>query len=265
MNLGFVGFGKMAKAIANGLITSHSKYNLFCYDIQLHLQDFNHPSSLTSLPSIEELEDHCDIVIFSVKPKDLRNVLEKIQGKDKKHYISIAAGISTSKIQSWNSHIKNLSRVMPNIGAFSKHSVSAIYSEKQETLNITQDIFNTIGITILLDNEEFMHAFTGLSGSGPAFVYLFLQAFIEAGVREGLSYEVAYQASLHTIYGSIKTIMEYNEKNKTLSHPADWIIKVASPGGTTIEGLEALEEQRFKFSIYSAIHKATEKSKQLGS
>lgn len=263
MNIGFIGFGKMAKAIASGL-HNRAEYHLYCYDIQLELQDFPYKSNIKPLNSLQDLEEKCDIIIFSVKPKDMENVINKIHGFDTKHYISIAAGISTSKIKSWNSNIKHLSRVMPNIGAFSQNSVSAIYSDKNETLEITKNIFNLIGITIILENEELMHAITGLSGSGPAYVFLFLQSLIEAGIREGLSYEVAYDASLHTIYGSIRTLMDYNLENKTNSHPANWIIKVASPGGTTIEGLEALEEHRFKFSIYDAVHKATEKSKILG-
>ncbi len=264
MNLGFIGFGKMAKAIANGLLSSKPDYKLYCYDIRLDLEDFSFSTSIIALDSLIDLEQECDILIFSVKPKDMESVVKNIKGTETKHYISIAAGISTSKMKSWNPKIKNLSRVMPNMGAFSKQSVSAIYSDNIETLKITQDIFKSIGITIILDNEDLMHAITGLSGSGPAYVFLFLQSLIEAGIREGLSYEIAYQAALYTIYGSIQTLIEYNQNNKTLSHPANWIIKVASPGGTTIEGLEALEEHRFKFSIYDAVHKATEKSKLLG-
>jgi pyrroline-5-carboxylate reductase len=266
MKIGLIGFGKMAKAIANGLISNNSKkFILNCYDINpevfLHFANLN---QIQQYNSIEELENDSEIIIFAVKPKDLENVIIRCKGYSNKHYITIAAGISLKKILNWNQNLTNLARVMPNIGAFSKHSVSAIFCDNKETLNLTKEIFEQIGITIILNNEDLMHAITGLSGSGPAYVYLFLQAMIEAGIREGLSYELSYEASLYTILGSIKTLMEYNQKNHSLSHPADWIKNVASPSGTTIEGLVALEKNHFKFSIYEAIHQATNKSKELG-
>jgi len=265
MKIGFLGFGKMAKAIAYGLLQSNSSYQLYCYDIHPNtFSDFEQKNLIKIIPNLQAIEEECDILIFSVKPKDLKDVVTSCKGYDTKHYISIAAGISTKKIHEWNSHIKNLSRVMPNLGAFAKHSVSAIFSSNQETLNLTKSIFDNLGITILIDNEELMHAITGLSGSGPAYVFLFLQAMIEAGIREGLSYELSYQASLHTILGSVKALWENNQKNQTLTHPADWIKNVTSPGGTTIEGLVELEKNHFKYAIYNAIHQSTNKSKELG-
>ncbi len=262
MKIGFIGFGKMAKAIANGISLSKTGGELFFYDIQPDVRDFIH--AITSCSSIKELEEKCDVIIFSVKPKDLRKVVEECKGSNEKYYISIAAGISLKKIREWNPELKNISRVMPNIGAFSMNSVSAIYSMNSLSFSITKSIFENIGIVIPLDSEDVMHVITGLSGSGPAFVYLFLQSMIEAGIREGLSYDISYLASLYTIKGAIDTLIEYNQKNKINSNPSDWIYKVASPGGTTIEGLQSLHKNKFPYCIYDAIHSATEKSKILG-
>ncbi|GIX42233.1 MAG: pyrroline-5-carboxylate reductase [Leptospiraceae bacterium] len=263
--IGFIGFGKMAKAITKGLCSLDKNLIINVYDINKEaISQFELKNQIQILPSIEEMEKRSSTIIFAVKPKDLKDVIIKTKGYSEKHYISIAAGISTKTILEWNSNIKNLARVMPNLGAFSNHSVSAIFSLNQETLKLTKSIFDKIGITIILDNEELMHAITGLSGSGPAYVLLFLQAMIEAGIREGLTYELSYDAAINTILGTTKILLDYNKNNKTYLHPAELIKNVTSPGGTTIEGLSALEKNHFKFAVYDAIHQATQKSRELG-
>lgn len=259
MKLGFIGFGKMAKAIASGLI-DNKNYELFFNDIldDSYHKNFSELKKMQRLQTIQELEKNTDVVIFSVKPKDLEEVIKECIGFSDKYYISIAAGISLKKIQSWNSKIQNIARVMPNLGAFVKNSVSGIYSENPKCLEITKEIFKNIGIVLELPKEEYMHIITALSGSGPAYVFLFLQAMIEAGIRGGLSYEVSYDAALYTIFGAVE-ILKQNKEN-----PVEWIYKVASPGGTTIEALATLEKNHFKYSIYEAIEAATKKSKELG-
>lgn len=259
MKIGFIGFGKMAKAIASGLV-DNKNYELFFNDILVDSYHKNFPNfeKIQRFQTIRELEKNTDVIIFSVKPKDLEEVVKECLGFSEKYYISIAAGISLKKIQSWNPKIHNISRVMPNLGAFVKQSVSGIYSDNKKCLEITKDIFKNIGIVLELPKEEYIHIITALSGSGPAYVFLFMQAMIEAGIRGGLSYEVSYDAVLYTLAGAVE-ILKQNKEN-----PVEWIYKVASPGGTTIEALATLEKNHFKYSVYEAIEQATKKSKELG-
>ncbi len=257
MKIGFIGFGKMAQAIATGL-SENSKYSLYFYDINPQIQYTHLPNhqNIQRIFSIAELENLCDTIIFSVKPKDLEEVAKSVKGEWNKFYISIAAGISTKKIQNWNSHIVNLSRVMPNLGAFVKQSVSGIYSKNKECLEITKEIFSKIGIIIEVPKEELMHSITAISGSGPAYVFFFFQGLLEAGIREGFSYEISYELALYTLLGATEIL-----KQKKI--PTEWIYQVTSPAGTTIEALTALEKHKFKYALYDAIHKATKKSKEL--
>ncbi len=254
--IGFIGFGKIAKAIASGIL-KQAQYEICFYDvIPDAISGFE--GKVIQAESQEILERECDIVIFSVKPKDIKKVVSECRGD--KIYITVAAGVPLKKYYEWNPKIQKIVRVMPNLGALVSSSVSAIYSNDSSLFEITDSIFRTIGITIPIYDENLMHAITALSGSGPAYVFLMIQSMIEAGIREGLSYEVAYQASLYTVLGTARTLQE-NPK----IHPADLIRQVASPGGTTIEGLATLEKHNFRFALLDAIHQATEKSKQLGS
>lgn len=259
MNIGFIGFGKMAQAIASGL-SENLDFALYFYDInpQIQYSHLPNPKNIKALSSIQELEEICQTILFSVKPKDLEEVTKKIKGEHNKFYISIAAGISTKAIQNWNPNLIHLSRVMPNLGAFVKQSVSGIYSKSKECLEITKEIFSKIGIIIEIPKEELMHSITAISGSGPAYVFLFFQALLEAGIREGFSYDTSYELALYTIMGAIEILKQHKKV------PTEWIYQVTSPAGTTIEALTTLEKHKFKYALYDAIHKAAKKSRELG-
>ncbi|MFN3605274.1 MAG: pyrroline-5-carboxylate reductase [Leptonema sp. (in: bacteria)] len=259
MKIGFIGFGKMAKALASGII-KQTEHFIYFYDINENLNygDFLKTNRVKSFSSIRELEENSDVVIFSVKPQNLKEVVKHCVGYSNKYYISIAAGISLKKILNWNSKLLNIARVMPNLGAFVGKSVSGIYSDNMECKKIATEIFQSIGITIDISTEDLMHSITALSGSGPAYVFLFIQSMIEAGIRSGFSYETSYDIVLQTIYGALE-ILKQNKEN-----PTEWIYKVTSPAGTTIEALAILEKNHFKYSIYEAISEAIKKSKELG-
>ena len=179
LNLGFLGLGKMGSAIAGGLLKKHP-------DLKLHAFDIMGPGSRDSLNSIRfhesprSLEAECDVILLCVKPQDMKKALGGFQG-DKK-YISIAAGLSISTIKGFfdPSRVVQLARVMPNISALIAESVSAVYSEDPDLLKITTDIFNDVGFAMQVQKEELMHPVTAVSGSGPAFVFAFMQALLKS-------------------------------------------------------------------------------------
>ncbi|MCS7205820.1 MAG: pyrroline-5-carboxylate reductase [Leptospiraceae bacterium] len=266
MKIGFIGFGNIAKGITAGLITKKKDVRIYYYDIQEEVvKNFSFADQIQKTKTIEELESSAEVVIFSVKPKDMKNVVMECKNpQNQKHYISVAAGISLSTILSWNPKLTQIARVMPNIATIVQHSVSAIYSQNPETVEIAKTIFDQVGITLILNNEEMMHAFTALGGSGPAFVLSFLDGMIEAGIREGFSYETAYWISLHILMGTAKLLLEEYQQNQQFLHPADLKRKITSPAGTTIEGLVSLEKYAIKYALIEAVHQATLRSKELG-
>lgn len=249
--IGFLGFGKMARSIATGLQRSGTAA-IVAYDTI--------PGSpvegVRTCASAAELEEGSDILLLCVKPGDMAKAVSGLKGSIP--CISIAAGLSLETLEGMFRAPPQLARSMPNIGATVGESTTAIYCPHSTLLEDAIAIFRSVGFAFAVSREDLMHAVTGLSGSGPAYVMLFLQALAEAGVREGLPFDDALRMSAHTASAGAALLLDQG------GHPAEWIARVASPGGTTIEGLAALEEGAFKHAIYDAVHRATERSRELG-
>ena len=201
-----------------------------------------------------------DIVVLCVKPQFMGQVIGEIQDylHVKQLVISIAAGIS---LQYLESHFKGVPviRVMPNNPCLIGAGISAIAKGKNATasdLKLVDMIFSAIGKTIMMD-EKYFDAVTAISGSGPAFVYEYIDAMIEAGSKEGLSKQAVEELVLQTFLGSIKTVLE---SDKT---PVELRNMVTSPGGTTREGLNVLDEAKFRSIIYDTVHAAKVRSSEL--
>ncbi len=202
-----------------------------------------------------------ELVILAVKPQILPKVLEEIRGKAPGAlYLSVAAGISTERIENALGGTARVIRAMPNTPALVHEGATALsggrYATEQD-LELAVEIFKKVGRVVVVD-EVHLDAVTGLSGSGPAYLMLIVEAFADAGVKVGLSREVAMELAVQTIAGSARLLQ------KTGEHPGKLKDMVTSPGGTAIAGLHTLEEGGLRTTIMNAVEAATRRAKELG-
>jgi len=218
----------------------------------------------------KEVARSCPILLLCVKPHIVRKVCEEIGPLvlESTLLISIAAGIPCSAIEEWISAARQttgrvggvrLIRVMPNTPALVLASASVFcvgrYGRKEDG-ELVRALFSSVGDVIEL-NEDQMNAVVGLSGSGPAYVYVLIDALADGGVRSGLPREMALRLAIQTVYGAALMCKQSKE------HPAKLKEMVTSPGGTTIAGLHQLEKGRFRGTIMNAVVAGTERSAQL--
>jgi len=204
-----------------------------------------------------------DIIIYSVKPQIMAATLTETAAKldMSKLVISIAAGVPLAAMEACISKDLRLIRVMPNIAAFVKEAASAIAAgthATQEDVQLAMEIFSSIGKCIFLKENYLMDAITGLSGSGPAYIFLIVDALADAGVKMGLSRRNSLFLAAQTVLGSAKLLIETQE------HPGQLKDRVTSPGGTAIAGLATLESGGLRTTLINAVEAATLRSKELG-
>ncbi len=263
--IGFIGAGNMAEALIKGLIASkiNNKKEILISDLSKQRESFISKNyGVIRCKSNADLARKSDIIIISVKPYNVTEVVKEISSDfpTKSILISIAAGIPTSLINEAVEKNIKLVRVMPNIPALVLQGASAIYFTKNINLKDQKrvlKIFGAIGKTYTIEKESLMDGVTALSGSGPAFVSLFIEALSDGGVKTGLPRNTALQLAVQTVLGTAKLISEEN------IHPAVLKDKVSSPAGTTIEGLKELELGGFRGIVISAIEAAMERSREL--
>ena len=203
-----------------------------------------------------------DVIILCVKPQVVNEVLTEIQASlsEKQLVISLAAGVPIKSIQEKIGQTIPLVRAMPNTPAVIQEGVTALAGCKGlslEQLKVAQGLFESVGKVVVVD-ESLMDAVTGLSGSGPAYVYLAIEALIDGGVRVGLPRNIAHILAVQTVLGAAKMVRETGE------HPALLKDRVTSPGGTTIAGLQRLEEGGLRATLIEAVEAATHRSSELG-
>jgi pyrroline-5-carboxylate reductase len=265
LNMAFLGAGNMAEALIAGLVKGKlaEPDSLLATDIS--------PSRLDILKNRYSIQvgSHnldavlwADVIILCLKPQVMDEVLSEIQSglSEKQLVISIAAGISTKGIQTKIGQAIPLVRAMPNTPAVIQEGVTALAGCRglsSEHLNLAQSLFEAVGKVVVVD-ESLMDAVTGLSGSGPAYVYLAIEALIDGGVRVGLPRNVAHILAVQTVLGAAKMVRETGE------HPAVLKDRVTSPGGTTIAGLQRLEEGGLRATLIEAVEAATHRSSELG-
>lgn len=266
--LGFIGGGRMAEALIQGILKSEiiEAGNILVTEPVAERRAYLEKSyGVKSVDSGEgaDVWSSCSTVILAVKPQIMKDVLQaaKKHINDSHLIISIAAGIQSSLIDANLSGCNSrIIRVMPNTPAFVLEAASAISAGPRATsqdMDTAVTIFNSIGKSVLLD-EKYFDAVTGLSGSGPAYVFTFIEAMIDAGLKVGLNRSDAELLVMQTVLGSVKLAMSSKQ------HPAELRAMVTSPGGTTIAGLHELEAAGFSGIIMDAIEAATERSKELG-
>ncbi len=264
--IGFIGAGNMAEAIIKGLIDSG---RVKPPEITASDTNFEHLNVIVERHGIEghnknfEVVRHSDVIVLAVKPQVMGDVLDDIAGEitGEKLVVSIAAGINTGKISEHLNPGAKIVRVMPNTPALVLSGVSALFAGSgvsEDELDVARAIFDAVGKTVVVDDEIMMDAVTGLSGSGPAFCYTFIEALSDAGVEMGLPRDTASLLATETVLGAAKMVSELKLP------PAELTSRVTSPGGTTVAGLGQLDEKGFRAAVHAAVEAATKRSKELG-
>ncbi len=260
--LGFLGVGKMGSSILNGIITAnlYRKNQILLYDVNQTVKDALRNEDYSIASDELEVVEACEYVILAIKPQMFFEVLPKISKSNHKPlYISIAAGISISNLQSTLGKLK-IVRVMPNTPALIAEAATAIAKsdEVDETsFQEIKQIFTSIGIVREIP-EILMNEIVPINGSMPAYLYYFVQAFIENAMKNKIEYEIARDLACQAIIGSAHMILA---TQKSL----DQLIKdVCSPKGATLAGLEVLENREFKKIIEEACEACIKRSKELG-
>jgi pyrroline-5-carboxylate reductase len=259
--IGVVGAGKIGSAIARGMIKAGlvTKDQVMASDVSDALrQAIAKELDIKITPDNGQLCAFADVVILAVKPQIVDPVAKEIAktlGKSKL-LISVAAGVPISRIEKG----ARVVRVMPNIscvvGAGAAGYAGGTNASAQD-LDICGSILNSFGVGLPVE-EKYLDAVTGLSGSGPAYVFLFMEALADGGVQVGLTRDVALKLAMQTVYGAARMALE------SAKHLGELKDEVTSPGGTTIAGLYALEQRGFKGAVMEAIVNATRRSQELG-
>jgi len=264
--IAIIGAGNMGDALVSGLLASGSSKpkNIICSDIrQDKLDQFKSNYKVRTTTSNLKAVSEADIIIYAVKPQIMAAVLIETAAKldMSKLVISIAAGVPLEAMESCIEKDLRLIRVMPNIAAAVKEAATAIAAgahATKEDIKLAMQIFNSIGKCIFLKENYLMDAITGLSGSGPAYIFLIVDALADAGVKMGLSRQDSLFLAAQTLLGAAKLLMETKE------HPGQLKDKVTSPGGTAIAGLATLESGGLRTTLINAVEAATKRSKELG-
>jgi pyrroline-5-carboxylate reductase len=262
--IGFIGCGAMARALAGGLIDSGlAASQIFASDpFAAARSQFEKAIGAKAVEDNTEVVSQVDVVVLAVKPGMVTSVLEDLDPAlaVRPLWISIAAGVPLGKLQGALPADARIVRTMPNTPALVGAGATAYFpapSVREAEIQLTEAILEAIGWCWRAPNEELLDAVTGLSGSGPAYVFLILEALADAGVRQGLPRDAAQELATRTVLGAAKLALE------TGTHPGQLKDQVTSPGGTTIAGLEQLEAHGVRAAIYDAVRAATERSKAL--
>ncbi len=263
--IGFIGAGNMGEALIAGLLKAHfvTPDRLMAFDSDgARLRFIQKKYGIKKASGNRQICSQCDPILLCVKPQSMKEVVEEISEflDVSKLLISIAAGVPLYVIEAYARRQLRLIRVMPNIAVLVQEGASVMSPGSLATeadLEIAKDIFDCVGKSIAV-SESLMDAVTGLSGSGPAYVFLVIEALSDAGVHLGMTRAQALMLSTQTVMGSVKLLLETGE------HPALLREKVTSPGGTTAAGLYKLEQGGLRKILIDAVRAATQRSKALG-
>lgn len=262
MKYAFIGAGKMASAIIQGLlrakICESSEITAACPEPEM-LQSLSDATSVRVVSSNAEAAVAAPVAILCVKPQECAAALKQAGGGlDGKLLVSIAAGLDISALQSMSPGSRII-RAMPNTAAMVGRSATAFACSKSAThadVEQAESIFGSIGEVYRVE-EKLLDAVTGLSGSGPAYVFLMIEALIDGGVSSGLPAELAKQLAVQTVLGAAELAKETSE------HPAILRAMVTSPAGTTAEALGVLEDRGVRGAFVSAVRAAVRRSREL--
>jgi pyrroline-5-carboxylate reductase len=263
--VGFLGAGKMATALARGFIRAgivFPKEILACDLSEAARAAFTKETGVKTTASSADVLQFANILVLAVKPNHVAEVLGELRGKFTGDHllISIAAGVTLAKMEAALPAGARVIRVMPNTPALVGEAAAAFALGKSATAadgELAKKLLSAVGIAFQV-KESLLDAVTGLSGSGPAYVYLFIEALSDGGVAAGLPRDIATKLAAQTVLGAAKMVLETGQSPSALKD------QVTSPGGTTIEGLHELEKGKLHDVVMNAVRAATEKSKKLG-
>lgn len=263
-SIGIIGAGNMGGGIAAALVEKEfcDAEDLTVVDVRAEALPPLERIGVRTSTSLEDAVRDKASVLLGVKPQVAASVLQTITPalETDQVLISIMAGVTTATIESSLIEPVPVVRVMPQSLVRLAASASALCAGRyagETHIEVVRRIFDALGSTVVVDEKQ-MDAVTGLSGSGPAYVYTFIEALVDGGVRTGLSRDVALKLAVQTVLGSARMLQEDG------AHPALLRDQVTSPGGTTIAGLHMLEEKGLRDAVMSAVVAATRRSEELG-
>lgn len=264
LSVGFIGGGNMASALIEGMA------NKVTPRPQIHVIDLN-PEALSRLKTqfgvttstvLDDQLRQCDVIVLAVKPQQIYDVVKHLLPYISNQLVlSIAAGISTADLSRWLNHYKNIVRCMPNTPALIGKGAAGLYAMEavtNEQKQLAETIMQAVGMTLWLDQESLLDAVTAISGSGPAYVFYFIEALEAAGKALGLDASQASALALATFQGASELAVQSTESVSVLRE------RVTSPAGTTFAALTVMENHQLKNLIVSAARAAADRSVELG-
>lgn len=265
LNIGFLGAGKMGTALAKGFMHAglvKADQIMASDPVEAARKSFGQETGSKLAKSNAEVAKFANVLLLAVKPDQVGTVLSEIRGDftDQHLLISIAAGVPIARLEAGLDASARIIRVMPNTPALVGASATAYALGKSalpEDSQLAQKLFSAVGTSFLV-KESLLDAVTGLSGSGPAYIYMMIEGLSDGGVAAGLPRDISTKLAAQTVLGSAKMVLE------TGLHPGALKDMVTSPGGTTIEGVHELEKGKVRAALMNAVRAATEKSKKLG-
>jgi pyrroline-5-carboxylate reductase len=265
LTIGFLGAGKMATALAQGFIKAGlvTARDILASDpAEAACEAFAKATGAKTTAFNPDVVRFANVLILAVKPDQIPGLLTEIRPQltDKQLLISIAAGLPLSRLEAAAGEGVRLIRVMPNtpalVGASATGYALGQWAQPQDG-TLTQKLFSSVGVAFAV-KECLLDAVTGLSGSGPAYGYLIIEALSDGGVAAGLPRDIATRLAAQTLLGSARMVLE------TGLHPGALKDMVTSPGGTTIEGLHELEKGMLRGTLMNAVRAASEKARRMG-
>jgi pyrroline-5-carboxylate reductase len=267
MSIGILGVGKMGEALIRGL--SRSQGSKAAQGIAGTVRRESAAQELTSRLGIPvgvdnaELVKKSKIIILCVKPRDAESTLDELSSHFTKDHliVSVCASVRTEDVARWSGRKASVIRAMPNTPCLIGEGMTALApgeGVKPALVDEVKAIFDTVGLTVEVE-EKLMDGVTGLSGCGPAYVYLIIEALSEAGVKVGLPRKTATLLAAQTLAGAARMVLQRSE------HPAALKDEVTTPAGCTIDGLMALEEGKIRMTLINAVVAAAERSAKLRS
>lgn len=265
--IGFIGAGNMARSLIGGLISSGVKSTqLFATDPNEEVcRALSDDFSIHTFPNNQLLVEQCDVIVFAVKPQVLKQVASSLHANESALYLSIAAGIPSESLNRWLGTERAVVRSMPNTPSLVLSGASGLFANthvSDEQKDIAESILRAVGLTVWVEDEAQLDAVTALSGSGPAYFFMVMEAMEKAGEALGLPPETSRLLAIQTGFGATKLALEVNDSPEELRK------KVTSPGGTTEQAIKTFEKHGlidlFAKAMQAAHDRAEELAKELG-
>jgi pyrroline-5-carboxylate reductase len=263
--LTFIGGGNMASSLIGGLIADGwdpARIRVADTD-EKQLERLSERFSITTSTDNGKVADHADVIVLAVKPQNMQPVARELADRVARQHpliISIAAGITETSLRAWLGNETAIVRTMPNTPAMVNSGATALYANpavNEDQRSIAESILRAVGLAIWIDDESLMDAVTALSGSGPAYFFLFMEAMQSAGCELGLPENAARLLALQTAFGAAKMALESTEDITSLRQ------RVTSPGGTTEQAINTFQQGNLAALVSKALQAAARRSREL--